>query len=80
MNIDSATLNKIILDEPNDNTLNLQSSNLIHIYRPISVKTIQSTYGGRNMDIRTMPNPKYAASPWNNPDYEPDVKNLILKL
>lgn len=59
-------------DDPYETT-NVKSSHLINIYRPVGVNTISTTMKNAGHDIRgTVPNPKYAVSPWSNSSIEPD--------
>lgn len=60
-------------DDPYEAT-SVKASHLINIYRPISVNTIQTTHKNPSHDLRgTIPNPKYAVSPWGNSSFEPDT-------
>lgn len=65
--------NKDWFDDPYETT-KVKSSNLINIYRPVGVNTVQTTLKNPSWDIRGTPaNPKYPVSPWMNSSYEPDI-------
>lgn len=60
-------------DDPHE-SVNVKSSKLLNIHRPVSVNTIQTTLKNPSHDIRGTPaNPKYSVSPWGNSSYEPDT-------
>jgi hypothetical protein len=60
-------------DDPYEAT-SVKASNLINIFRPIGVNTVQTTKKNPTLDIRgTIPNPKYAVAPWMNSSIEPDT-------
>lgn len=66
-------------DDPYETT-NIASSQLINIFRPVGVDTIQSTLKNPSLDLRGGEfNPKYPVSPWNNSSIEPDT-NINAKL
>jgi len=61
-------------DDPYDNT-SIKKSQLINIYRPVGINTINTDFGNKkNYNIKGLPpNPKIAISPWQNSSYEPDM-------
>ena len=60
-------------DDP-QNTSSIKATNLINVFRPAGVNTIQTTMKNPSHDLRgTIPNPKTPVSPWQNSSYEPDT-------
>lgn len=58
------------------NTTKTDKSILINITRPVGVNTISSNLRETTLDIRELPNPKNAVSPWANSSFEPDMNPI----
>lgn len=63
------------------NVTGIKNKNLINIYRPVGVNTVQTSLKNPSHDVRGTPtNPRHFVSPWMMSSYEPDMNlhNLAL--